>query len=75
MKKHMKALDANIGDKVTYAKWYVDDQCRLGRIGHIIDFDETPRECTYIVVKWEDSDENDFIQEDGLKLVTKKKSK
>lgn len=70
----MRAIDANIGDRVTYAKWYVDKNHPKGRIGSITGFDETPRECTYIEVRWDDGEE-DSIQEDGLKRASSKNKK
>lgn len=66
--------DANIGDEVTYKKWYADKRNPEGRIGNIITFDESGREGTYVLVRWEDRSE-DWVQGDGLKLVKKKKTK
>lgn len=68
MDPDVRALDANIGDRVTYMKWYIDVNNPKGRLGTITGFDESSRECTYIEVKWDDG-QADSLQEDALKRV------
>lgn len=68
----------NIGDRVKLSKDWLDSfPDRLARLrGRIVECDDSPRECCYYLVKWEnisdqelldeDIDPEDFLQSDAL---------
>lgn len=68
----MRAIDSDIGERVTYMKWYIDANNLEGKTGTITGYDETGRECTYIEVLWDDG-KTGSIQEDGLKKAPRTK--